>query len=460
MRKQTTFLAVLSTAVFTASMAFPAYAKAAGWTEENGNWYYYDSYGDPLTDTWKKSGNDWYYLNADGVRAYSEQIDEYYVNEEGKRVTYQWVTMDNEDYWSEDDAPEFLHYYYGKDGKALTSTWASIDGNWYYFNEDSIMETGSIQVDGYNYYLGEDGSRKTGWVLLEEETDDPEDLNAWYYFDSNGRRIENEIDKKIDGSYYTFEEGKMQTGWYKLPVTTENTAASDNTQAEDSAETATASQATAADQEDNSVSLPAISGYKYYDEDGKRASGWRTIEGVENISEDGEYFRFYFKNGAPYYGKEDLEIFTIDSKKYAFNTAGEMQTGKQSIRLSDGTAANYYFDEEGIMKTGKQTIYDEDLGETQNWHFHAEGSKKGQGYHGIKDNTLYVNGLRQEADKDLRFAPVSLDDTRYLVNVNGAVQKAGSTSKSASRPELGSGYKDFKDENDMIWTVNTEGIIQ
>ena len=222
------------------------------------------------------------------------------------------------------------------------------------------------RLDGYNYYLGEDGSRKTGWVLLEEETDDPEDLNAWYYFDSNGRRIENEIDKKIDGSYYTFEEGKMQTGWYKLPVTTENTAASDNTQAEDSAETATASQATAADQEDNSVSLPTISGYKYYDEDGKRASGWRTIEGVENISEDGEYFRFYFKNGAPYYGKEDLEIFTIDSKKYAFNTAGEMQTGKQSIRLSDGTAANYYFDEEGIMKTGKQTIYDEDLGETQN----------------------------------------------------------------------------------------------
>lgn len=26
-----------------------------------------------LTDTWKKSGNDWYYLNADGVRAYSNR---------------------------------------------------------------------------------------------------------------------------------------------------------------------------------------------------------------------------------------------------------------------------------------------------------------------------------------------------------------------------------------------------
>ncbi len=30
--------------------------------------------------------------------------------------------------------------------------------------------------------------------------------------------IENEIDKKIDGAYYTFEDGKMQTGWYKLPA--------------------------------------------------------------------------------------------------------------------------------------------------------------------------------------------------------------------------------------------------
>ena len=134
-------------------------------------------------------------------------------------------------------------------------------------------------------------------------------------------------------------------------------------------------------------------------------------------------------------GKEDLEIFTIDSKKYAFNTAGEMQTGKQSIRLSDGTAANYYFDEEGIMKPGNRPFMMRTLGRPRTGSSTQKAVKKGQGYHGIKDNTLYVNGLRQEADKDLRFAPVSLDDTRYLVNVNGAVQKAGSTSKSASRPE-------------------------
>lgn len=192
MKKQIKFLAVLSTAVLTAALSFPAYAKNAGWAQENGNWYYYDSYGEPLTDTWKKSGDDWYYLDSDGIRATSAQVDEYYVDEDGKRVSMEWVSIENEDFWSEEDAPEFLYYYYGRDGRALTSTWASINGQWYYFNEDSIMETGSIEVDGHNYYLGEDGSRKTGWVLLEEETDDPEIIESWYYFDNSGKRIENE----------------------------------------------------------------------------------------------------------------------------------------------------------------------------------------------------------------------------------------------------------------------------
>ena len=48
MRKQTTFLAVLSTAVFTASMAFPAYGKSSrNGRKKTETGYYYDSYGDP-----------------------------------------------------------------------------------------------------------------------------------------------------------------------------------------------------------------------------------------------------------------------------------------------------------------------------------------------------------------------------------------------------------------------------
>ncbi len=66
--------------------------------------------------------------------------------------------------------------------------------------------------------------------------------------------------------------------------------------------------------------------------------------------------------------------------------------------------ANFYFGDDGVMRTGKQVIYDERTDENQNWYFHTDGSRKGQGYHGIKDNVLYIYGLRQEADKDLRCA--------------------------------------------------------
>ena len=138
MKKQIKVLAVLSTAMFMAAVtpnfigtASTAYAKNVGWTEENGNWYYYDSYGEAITDTWKKNGDDWYYLDSDGIRAADRQIDEYYVGEDGKRVSMKWVSVENEDFWDEDDAPEFLYYYYGRDGKALTSRWASINGSWY-----------------------------------------------------------------------------------------------------------------------------------------------------------------------------------------------------------------------------------------------------------------------------------------------------------------------------------------
>ena len=48
---------------------------------------------------------------------------------------------------------------------------------------------------------------------------------------------------------------------------------------------------------------------------------------------------------------------------------------------------------------------------------------------------------------------------RYLVNTSGTIRKPSSSS-SASRPELGKGFKDIKDSNDTAWTVDTSGIIQ
>ena len=112
------------------------------------------------------------------------------------------------------------------------------------------------------------------------------------------------------------------------------------------------------------------------------------------------------------------------------------------------------------MKTGKQVIYNEDLDENQTWFFLTDGGNKGQGFHGVRDNNVYRQGLRQDAERDLRYAPVELDGVRYLVNASGTIQKASSSSKSDEMPELGKGFKDIKDANDKIWTVDTNGIIQ
>lgn len=137
-----------------------------------------------------------------------------------------------------------------------------------------------------------------------------------------------------------------------------------------------------------------------------------------------------------------------------------MQTGKQSVNIGDGKTANFYFDENGVMKTGKQNIYNEETGETESWYFYTDGEQKGQGYHGLRDNTLYINGKRQEASSDVRYAPVEFEGSRYLVNTTGSVQKASSSSTSSVKPELGRGFKDFKDANGTIWVVDTNGILQ
>lgn len=448
MKKQLKVMAVLSTAVLVAAVtpeitvsipgsAAQAWAAKGGWTEEDGNLRYLDGDGYYLTDSWKKKDNDWYYLDEDGNVSRSMMVDEYYVDEDGKRVADTWIKEENEDEWDE-DAPDVYYYYFGKDGKAAVAKWQSIESKYYYFNDEGHMLTGKQEIDGFTYYLGKesDGAMKTGWVQLEHEADDLEEDTVWHYFDNSGKMVMNQVDRKIDGNYYTFANGILQTGWYRLPA------------------------AEKADATEDTENTETIASYQYYEADGKRANGWYTMEGAPGISEEAEVFNFYFKNGQPHHAAKGIQVFTIDSKKYGFNERGEMVTELQVVTMEDGSTANFYFGADGVMKTGKQNIYNEDLDETQTWLFVTDGGDKGRGFHGIRDNSVYRNGLRMDASRDLRYAPVELDGTKYLVNTSGAIQKAGASSKSAEKADLGNGFKDYKDANDKIWTVDINGIIQ
>ncbi|MCI9360842.1 MAG: cell wall-binding protein [Hungatella sp.] len=483
MKKHIRLTAVLSTAVvmtaFAPVLTSPVLAQSTGWVQENEDWKYYDSDGYYLTDTWKKKDDAWYYLDEDGDIALDRQIDEYYVGSDGKRVVNQWVIVPNEDYDGSEDSAESYWYYYGKDGKMTVSKFRTVNDQVYYFDSDGRMVIGLVEIDGANYYFGKegDGSMKKGWVQLVNDTDDADLEITWSYFNSDGQRIENQVDKKIGGNYYTFENGKMVTGWYKLPeeaAAADNAAdlqtqdaAADNTadaQAQDTADSAAGEQQ-APSQDDASanqqeVSKNAAHGYQYYNEDGSRASGWMIITGIPNLSDEDEVYKFYFKSGVPYFAESGLEIFRIGTAHYCFNENGEMQTGLQVITLEDGSKAKYYFGTDGAMKTGKQSILDEESGVTQTWFFHTDSEKLGQGFHGIRDNVIYINGLRQQAESYMRYAPVTFEGQNYLVNASGTIQKASASSKSSERPELGAGYRDLKDSSENIWTIDVNGIIQ
>lgn len=449
MKKQTRLFAVLSAAAFMTMM--PAFANMAqtgtvyaaefGWTEEDGSFVHYDEDGYLTTDSWRKNGEDWFYLDDEGQITVNKKVDEYYVGSDGKMVKNSWIELRNEEDADSPEAPASHWYYFDKNGKSVSAKWLNLDNKWYYFNEEGQMLTGKTVIDGSTYYLGgeKDGAMRTGWIKLEENSSNPGASDAWHYFNSDGKMVETQIDKKIDGSYYTFLDGKMQTGWVKLPKEADSTA-----------ETASESNATVAD-------------YQYYgaENDGKRAEGWKTIEGIKGIHDMNETYTFYFKEGKPYFSTEKgNQLFTVSGKKYAFNDRGEMQTGQQIVNIGAGEIANFYFGEDGVMKTGKQSIYNENSGENETWFFYTDGEKKGQGFHGIRDNTLYVYGKRQEANSDVRYASAELNGTRYLVNTTGSVQKASSSSTSSVKPELGRGYKDFKDANGTTWVVDVNGMIQ
>ena len=442
MKKQTKIAAVLSAAAFMAMVSgLPVYAASHGWVTEGDAKVYYDEDGYLTTDAWRKRGDDWFYLGEDGQIVKNAKIDEYYVDEEGKMVTSAWVELKNEEDPDSPETPDTFWYYFEKDGKSAVSKWVKFDSRWYYFDEAGHMATGKTDIDGATYYLGteKDGFMRTGWVRLEENSHAPGASESWYYFNSDGKMVTTQYDKKIDGSYYTFIDGKMQTGWVLMPSKT----ASDETAS-------------------NAVS-PNITDYQYYGTagDGKRAEGFHSIEGIPGIHTADEIYTFYFKAGKPYVSdKKGNSLFTINAKKYAFSDLGIMQTGRQVANVTGDEIANFYFGEDGIVKTGKQTIYNEETGETENWFFHTDGDKKGQGYHGLRDGILYVYGKRQDATADQRYAPADLNGVTYLVGTAGNVQKASTSSTSSEKPELGRGYKDIKDANGKIWTVNTAGIVQ
>ena len=247
MRKQTKLVAVASAAALLAVGASMTSFAAAGWVEEDGQWFFYDRDGNRVEDTWKKSGDNWYWLDSEegGAMAIDKLVedgeDTYYVDSNGVMVRNTWVKVVNEDQDDESDPAEYIYYYMQGNGKAYktksdSTQFKTIDGKRYAFDEDGKMLYGWInetheRVDAENwydegvYYLGQwdDGAMKTGWqkiyVIENEGDDDGEEKEFWFNFKSNGKKRASDsadeiTEKKINGKKYGFDDrGVMTYEW-------------------------------------------------------------------------------------------------------------------------------------------------------------------------------------------------------------------------------------------------------
>ena len=263
MRKQTKVVAVASAAALLAIGGAMTSFAAQGWVEEDGSWYYYDKDGNKVEDQWKKSGDNWFWLDSEegGAMATDKIIDDnddtYYVDGNGVMVTNTWVQVVNEDQDDEDDPAEYHYYYMQSNGKAYKDkstngslTKKVIDGKRYAFDEDGKMLYGWVAEDGdmcngedewenATYYFGswEDGSMKTGWqkiTVYDDSTDKKDDFDYWFNFKSNGKKRAHSSDDlndtwKSNGKYYHFDNrGVMVYEWYQIATQNGDQASASN----------------------------------------------------------------------------------------------------------------------------------------------------------------------------------------------------------------------------------------
>lgn len=439
----------------------------AAWQQQgNGQWIFTDNAGGRVTDSWRQSGNYYFYLGSDGIMATNRWVDDtYYVNEDGARISSQWVYVEEGTY----DAPnsDGGWFYLGENGRVVTDGWQTINGRRYHFDSDGTMDYGWYSDEENLYYLGDanDGSMKTGWLALSwDEDSSPEegetadivssgDMGAWFYFQENGRAVRategDYVSRRINGYRYYFDEnGVMATGWVEV----DEREAGDPT---------------------------GISTLKYFGnaDQGQMATGWRylyddpedsddddfsfsiaTSSNAQYRDNDGDGAWYYFdSNGVPAYLSDDADslsdaVTRINGQSYFFDEYGRMQSGLLGFRMADGSVISAYFgadDSDGAMKRDRQTnVYDED-GERGTYYFNTSGTNRGGGYTGERSGYLYYNGKLVQAEDGEDLQVFQIGDQMYLVNESGRVQ-------DRNRAYRADGEYRYEYDNGTIYYINDE----
>ena len=448
MRKQTKVVAVASAAALLAIGASMTSFAATGWVEEDGTWYFYDSDGNRVEDTWKKSGENWYWLDGEegGAMAIEKIVEDdddiYYVDANGVMVRNTWVKVVNEEQDEDEDPAEYHYYYMQSNGKAYKASdnsnirFRTIDGKRYAFDEDGKMLYGWVNEQGERqsdddgwetaiYYLGnwDEGDMKIGWQkIYVYDGDEDDDMEHWFNFKSNGKKRFNDSTKnndlfkeeKINGKRYGFDNRGVMT--YEWALATEG---------------------------EKGASWASTSSWRYFNnvEDGARVTkGWfkvvapsedndnvfKTGYGDRTFAEDDaddENERWYYANGDGIL--EAGKIKKIKGKYYGFRPDGDK---KAAAMLSGLVLMEVNPDNGDIIKVLDDGVDSDELNDLLDWDTSSEIVQSINKSDGEGIISLYYFG-DEETDGAMKTGAttVTLDGESYnfLFNKTGGAESKG-----------------------------------
>jgi glucan-binding YG repeat protein len=168
--------------------------KNAWYQDEYGNWYYIESDGQAVHDTWYDIDSRSYYFDSMGrmVTDTETWIDgKYYKFDQNGNVTQ--LSPQKEGWYYNHNS----WYYLDKDGQALNNGWHKVQGEWYCFDMQwEMMSNISIYINGYVYRFDTQGHYyHDGWLEFQ---------GNWYYYDNQGHQITGTW-YKINGQLYYFD---------------------------------------------------------------------------------------------------------------------------------------------------------------------------------------------------------------------------------------------------------------
>ena len=151
--------------------------------------HYINEEGQKVSNQWvyDVTYQSWFFIDSNGEYVENQWVGDYYVKPGGYMAKSEWIHDQKSNAW----------YYVNSEGKYLRNTWEKIGNKWYYYNGSGKMESDWIFLNGKWFYLEESGAMKENqWFEVN---------GKWYYVDASGELL---VNTKTPDGYYVNENGE------------------------------------------------------------------------------------------------------------------------------------------------------------------------------------------------------------------------------------------------------------